>query len=100
MSKSYTAVLSLPLIALFGCANTAEPGPEGLIQVTPDLLDFGEVARGAAVDGQVHVANVGGADLTVGWTYDSGQNAVEFEPDHVPAPGATITVTYTPLGEC
>lgn len=43
------------------------------------------------------VVRVDGAVVTGGWTYDAATNAVVFERDAAPAPGAMIEVTY-PLG--
>ncbi len=36
----------------------------------------------------------------VGWSYDADQNAIVFEAAHLPAPGATITVTYALDATC
>ena len=37
---------------------------------------------------------------TLGWTYDSGLNAVVFDADFVPATGSTVEVSYALVGDC
>ncbi len=45
--------------------------------------------------------SVDGVDLEEGWTYDEPANAIVFDADHVPTPGAQILVYYAqPAEEC
>ena len=37
---------------------------------------------------------------TVGWEYNPTDNAIDFDPDHVPDGGEVITVEYTLFGDC
>jgi len=60
----FIAVLLVSLLASLGCGTRAEPETVGMIQVTPDQLDFGAIARGTAVGESVVIANVGGGALT------------------------------------
>jgi hypothetical protein len=47
------------------------------------------------------VVTVDGVDLEEGWTYDEPANAVVFDADHVPSPGAEILVYYAqPADDC
>nr|PZM93168.1 MAG: hypothetical protein DIU72_03970 [Pseudomonadota bacterium] len=46
-------------------------------------------------EGEVKV-RVDGNSVTTGWSYDPLRNAVIFDEDHAPAPGAWIEVTYVP----
>jgi hypothetical protein len=75
----------------------------------PMLTDLAEEASTLVdtfrLDDEIHldtlpVVTVDGVETTVGWTYESVSNAVVFDVDHVPPPGAIITVTYIPLFEC
>ncbi len=43
---------------------------------------------------------VNGVQITVGWYYDSGLNAVVFDPAYVPANGDTIVIDYSYYGAC
>lgn len=49
----------------------------------------------ATPEGEITV-RVDGTVVTTGWSYDPVRNAVVFEEDHGPAPGAWIEVTYIP----
>ncbi len=46
------------------------------------------------------VVTVDGVVQTSGWTYDSADNAVNFDDDHIPAGGSTIEVEYALYGDC
>ncbi len=51
-------------------------------------------------DGDTIVVTVYGEVVTTGWAYASGDNALEFDDEHVPEAGAEIVVTYVPDGAC
>lgn len=46
------------------------------------------------------VVSVDGVVQTSGWTYDSVDNSVNFDDDHIPAGGSTIEVQYALYGNC
>lgn len=46
------------------------------------------------------IVRLDGLQTTVGWEYNPTDNAIDFDPDHVPEGGATITVEYTLFGDC
>lgn len=46
------------------------------------------------------VVRIDDVTTTAGWSYDSGRNAVVFEPAFVPEAGCTVAITYLERGEC
>jgi hypothetical protein len=46
------------------------------------------------------IVRLDGLQTTVGWEYNPTDNSIDFDPDHVPEGGATITVEYTLFGDC
>ena len=44
--------------------------------------------------------SVDGSIQTSGWSYDLGDNSVNFDDDHIPAGGSTIEVYYALYGNC
>ncbi len=46
------------------------------------------------------VVTVDGVVQTSGWSYDSVDNSVNFDDDHIPAGGSTIEVQYALYGNC
>ncbi len=43
---------------------------------------------------------IDGVPSTTGWTYNSTDNSVDFDEDHVPLGGSTIEVQYALFGDC
>lgn len=77
---------------------------EGVLRLSPDLVDFGTVATGGHADRVATVTNVGSGDLTLDTVALEGDAIEDFavtEPPALPAtlaPGASLTVglRYTP----
>ncbi len=46
------------------------------------------------------VVRIDGVTSTLGWEYDTSQNAVVFETDYIPEGGSTIEVEYALMGDC
>ncbi len=70
-----------------------------LAEVSSELVDTFGLGEDPDLTTSPTVA-VDGVEATIGWTYEAILNAVVFDADHVPSPGATVTVTYIPLFEC
>ena len=46
------------------------------------------------------IVKINGITTTVGWTYNSSINAVDFDQDYIPEGGSTIEVDYAVYGNC
>ena len=46
------------------------------------------------------IVRIDSIQTTVGWEYNPTDNAIDFDPDHVPDGGEVITVEYTLFGDC
>jgi hypothetical protein len=83
-----------------------------LVGITDDFEDSGLAWAAVVADFQATkadpddvrfqggVVTVNGEVVTTGWAYASGDNALEFDADHMPEAGAEIVVTYIPDGAC
>ncbi len=117
MSKSHSHAYRLPLVALLvfpACMDYSleghEPDPPGgeheagspVVLVSPQTVDFGQIAVGESATEVVTVANLGDADLTIqelSLTDSEGPFALSsLEDDRIP-PGmeATFVVTWDPM---
>jgi hypothetical protein len=94
----YETVSAMGGLYLSICATDWSSHLESLAEVAATDLSSFELTQ-VPVEETIEV-RVDGVVQTTGWTFNSTDNAVEFDDDHIPSGGSTIEVEYALYGNC
>lgn len=94
----YEAVSAMGGLYLSICATDWASHLESLAEVAAADLSSFELTDFPVPESIV--VTVDGVTTTQGWTYNSADNAVDFDDDHIPEGGSTIEVDYALYGDC
>lgn len=96
------ALIALSLFA--ACGQPTLNGTTGVLEATPQSVDFGTLAEGASTERSITLRNVGNSPVGVAMVNPVGDQASDFAlvgtlfSTVAPGQSATVTVRFTPQG--
>jgi hypothetical protein len=95
---AYEATVATGGIFLSICATDWSSHLTALAEASAETLDTFQLTADPVPE-TIEV-RVDGVTSVLGWSYDTGQNAIVFETDYIPEGGSTIEVEYALMGDC